>query len=191
MIMLLLALFAVLTFISWLLLPTKNQRILFGLLSTLGLLMTVGAMTLNFTQHLGMREVSSTETKKIYSAGDLRLPQGILIAEPMGTDKNSYVMVYRDATSDKKPSVHFKSDEDKLVDATKRHAVFEQNDKVTEAQVRITTTRLEWENDIAKWLFGTSGQTDEIVSEKAVVEVPADWMVLTQAELEKLMAQSN
>jgi hypothetical protein len=188
MIMLLLALFAVLTFVSWLILPKKNQRIFFGLLSTAGLLLTVGAMTLNFTQHLGMEEVTKTETTRIYSAGDMRLPQGILIAEPMGTDKNSYVMVYRDSKDDKKPSVHFKPNEDKLVDATKQHAVFEQSDDVKQAQVKVATTRLEWKNDLAKWLFGTSGQTDEIISEKVVVEVPSDWMVLTQAELEKIMA---
>lgn len=189
MIMILMAILAVLTFVAWLVVPVRKTRLIVGTISALGLILTVGAMTLNFTHHLGMKEVETVETKAIYSAGDPWLPNGIMIAEPLGTAKNHYVMVYRDTKADTTPKAHFKPNQDDLTEATKSHATFKQSAAYKRAEVEVKTTRLEWKNDVVKWLFGTSGQDHTVVSEVATVHVPNDWMVLTQAEAKKMMSQ--
>lgn len=191
MIIVLLAFFAVLTFIAWLVLPTKKARIIVGSLASLGLMLTVAAMTLNFTNQFGMREVQTSEIKQIYSAGDPRMAPGVMIAEPVGSEKKHYVMVYRDAETDEKPVAHFKPDQKKMLEAAKRHASYEQKNTYKQAEVEIKTTRLEWANDFAKFLFDTSGQSHAIVKQEANVRIPADWMVLTQAEAQKLMSNAR
>lgn len=187
MIMILMAFFAVLTFVAWLILPVRKTRLIMGTISSLGLILTVGAMTLNFTHQLGMKRVETVETTKIYSAGDPWLPKKIMIAEPIGTDKNHYVMVYRDNVTEQKPTAHFEPNQDELTEATKRHATYKQDDAYKQAEVEVKTTHLEWKNDVVKWLFDTSGQGHEVVHEEAVVHVPSDWVVLTKAEADKMM----
>lgn len=188
MIMILMAIFAVFTFVAWLVLPSRKWRLILGSLATLGLVLSVGAMTLNFTHQLGMRQVETVETKQIYSAGMPWMTKKVMIAEPVGTDKAHYVMVYRDDVAESEPVAHFKPDADKLSEATKRHATYKQDKRYKQAEVEIKTTRLEWENDFMKFLFGTSGQDHQVVKEEAVVHVPADWGIMTKAEADKMIA---
>lgn len=188
MIMILMALFAILTFVAWLVVPVRKWQMILGVIATLGLITTVAAMTLNFTHQLGMRQVETVKTTEIYSAGSPWMNPKMMIAEPLGTDKEHYIMVYRDEVSDTEPTAHFKPDQEKLAEATKSHATYKQDKRYKTAQVEIKTTRLEWENGLVKWLFGTSGQDKQIVKEEAEVHVPADWVVMTQAEAQKMMA---
>lgn len=191
MIMILMALFAILAFVAWLILPDRKWSLVLGILASLGLIATVGAMTLNFTHQLGMREVQTVETKKIYSAGNPWESQGMIIAEPLGTAKNNFVMVYRDDIAETKPTVHFKPDQSNLTEAAKRHATYKQDGAYKQAEVETKTTRLEWQNSLMKWLFGTSGQDRQVVREDAVVHVPANWTVVSKADAEKMMGDKK
>jgi hypothetical protein len=66
----------------------------------------------------------------------------------------------------------------KLVDADK-------------ATVTTTTVRLQFKSDAMKFWFGIGGQQNQLVSQKSVVAVPKDtWLVLTQAQVEKLTKEA-
>jgi len=188
MIIILLALFAILTFVTLLVLKSKTARIIGGILSSLGLIATVTMITLNFTDHFGMREIETVKTVPVYSAGDPRMPQGMVIAEPVGTAGNHFVMVYRDKADSKKPEAHFIPDKSQMIEAAKRHATYDQKRNTKTAEVAIKTTRLEWENDFMKLLFSASNQAGNIVREEAIVHLPSDWIVMNQKQAQKMMA---
>ncbi len=190
MIILLLVVFAILTFVTWMLIKEKKRRMIAGSLSFLLLSLTVAAMTLSFTHHLGMQQVSHTETQRIYTAGAKQSPAGVLLAQEIGTQSDNYVLIYRDRAQAAEPKVHFKPDQKHITQAIRKEADYRQA-KVNHASVKTTTTRWAWKNDVYRLLFGIGGQGNELVKEKVEVTVPSDTWVVMSPQQAKQLAQTQ
>ena len=106
MIIIVLAVFAVLTYISWFYIKSAPTRLIMGLISFALLGATVLLLTANIKSHYGMKNVTTTTEKTIYSAGGSKSPAGMLITQELGTKSGNYVMIYADS-EDGKAKPHF------------------------------------------------------------------------------------
>jgi hypothetical protein len=193
MIIILLALFAVLTFISWIMISNRATRFVAGTISGLLLFGTVLLMVANFNNHFGMKKVTTTTTKQVYSAAGSASPAGTLIAAEVGTKSNNYVLVYADKENGSAEQ-HFVPNQKDIVEAVKKTATYKTAD-VDKATVTTKTTRWEWSNDLYKSLFGFGGEGGSLYKQTSVVTVPEDtWVVMTAgqaASLKEKMAASQ
>lgn len=190
MIIILLILFAILTFVTWMLIKPKTWCLVAGSLSFVLLSLTVVAMTLSFTHHLGMQKETQTKQAQIYSAGAKQSPAGLLLAQEIGSRSGNYVLIYRDQPQAAKATAHFKPDQKHITQAVRKKASYRQA-HVSQASVKTSTTRWVWENDFYRLLFGIGGQGNELVGEKTVVTIPADTWVVTSPQKAKQLAQTQ
>ncbi|RRG17919.1 DUF4811 domain-containing protein [Weissella viridescens] len=191
MIIVLLLLFVVLTFVSWIYIKPVTLRVIAGTISLVLLMLSVWAMTVNFTDHFGMKKVTTTKTTQIYTAGDTSSPANMLLAQEIGTKSNNYVMVYRDKASDKKPAVHNKPDTKHIVEAVKKTATY-QTTKGSQATAKTTTTRWRFKNDFYKMMFGVSDQQNQLIKQHTLVRVPSKtWVVMTPSQAKSLGAKQK
>ncbi|MBM7617122.1 hypothetical protein JOC36_000671 [Weissella uvarum] len=191
MIIVILLLFVVLTFLAWIYIKPITLRVLAGSLALLGMALSVLAITLNFTNQLGMKEVTTVKEQKIYTAGDTKSPANMLIAKEVGDDSNNYVMVYRNHADDKKAKVHNKPDSKHITEAIKKTGTYHTK-QTDHATVKTTTTRLRFKNDFYKMMFGISEQQNKLVKQRTVVTVPSKtWVVLTPEQAKQLGAKQK
>lgn len=154
-------------------------------MTTIGLLLLVGAVgltTLNFNQHWGMKEVTTTQTRAIYSAAPAQSPVKMVIKKELGTKADNYVLVYRDHADDQEAKAHFipdKDDMNKLVHSSATYRVAD----VDEATVTTKVTRWRFDSDLAKYLFSFAGMDGSLARQSSVVTVPKEgWTVMTPDE---------
>lgn len=186
MIILIIGLATLATFGSWMLLSSKALRYGLGLLSLLVLAGSVYLLTDHFVNHTGMTVENRVVTQKIYTAGDSKLPYGVLVYKDLGSKASSKVLVYRAGKEDKDAKAHFIPDTKHATEAVKKTATYQLAD-VKEAQVKTTTKRYVWKSKTAKLLYGFGGESGELVSQKSVVQVPKKtWLVLSQDQAKKL-----
>lgn len=172
---------------AWVALPTNWLKITVGgLLTALVTLATI-QLTLTFTNHLGMHQVTTSTTKRIYSAAGQQSPAGILIADPLGkADRQHQVLVYQDHPTGK-ARAHFVPDQKHLTENYKRHVKIIPAD-VTSATLTTKTTRWQWRSEKAAWWFNV-GQAGELVKEEAIVTIPREtWVVLSSKQMKTLQA---
>lgn len=174
---------------AWVALPTRVLKITVGGLLTILAALTTIQFTRTFTDHIGMHRVTTTTTRRIYSAAGNQSPAGILIANPLGKkDPHHQVLVYQDHANSK-AKAHFVPNQKHLTESIKRQVkVVPAN--IKEATVTTKTTRWEWRSKAAKqWL--NVGQAGELVKQENIVKIPKDtWAVLTaqqMKQMEKLM----
>lgn len=190
MVIILLAVFAILTFISWIKIENVPARVTSGLISGGLLLATVLMLVANFNNHFGMEKVTKTETKTIYSAGGSKVPAGMMIAQALGTKSNNYVMIYADKEN-AKPTAHFVPNKKHIVEAVKKTATYKLID-ADKATVTTKTTRLEWQNDFFKLMFGFGGEGHSLYKQQTVVKLPKDtWVVMTPAQSKAVQAKQK
>ena len=115
MIIILIALFTLLTFYGFIHIDKIFWRGLVGGLSLILLTASVMALTIHIKDNWGMEKVTTTETKKIYTAGDTNAAFGLLLKAEIGQDTNNYALVYRTNKEDKEPEVHFQHDQKHMV----------------------------------------------------------------------------
>ena len=164
MVIILLAVFAILTFISWIKIENVPARVTSGLISGGLLLATVLMLVANFNNHFGMEKVTKTETKTIYSAGGSKVPAGMMIAQALGKH---------------------------IVEAVKKTATYKLID-TDKATVTTKTTRWEWQNDFFKLMFGFGGEGHSLYKQQTVVKLPKDtWVVMTPAQSKAVQAKQK
>ncbi|NFA03161.1 DUF4811 domain-containing protein [Weissella cibaria] len=190
MVIILLAVFAILTFISWIKIENVPARVTSGLISGGLLLATVLMLVANFNNHFGMEKITKTETKTIYSAGGSKVPAGMMIAQALGTKSNNYVMIYADKEN-AKPTAHFVPNKKHIVEAVKKTATYKLID-ADKATVTTKTTRWEWQNDFFKLMFGFGGEGHSLYKQQTVVKLPKDtWVVMTPAQSKAVQAKQK
>ncbi len=180
MIIVIIALATLATFSSWMLLSSKALRYGLGILSLIVLGGSVYLLTDHFVNHTGMTVETKTMIQKVYTAGDSKLPFGVLVYQELGSKSDSKFLVYRTKQADKDAKPHFVPDTKHATEAVKKTATYQLAD-VKEAQVKTTTKRYVWKSKTAKLLYGFGGESGELVSQKSVVQVPKKtWLVLSQ-----------
>lgn len=188
MVIILLVIFTLLTFITWINIDKAALRITTGTISLLLLLATAILMAFNFNNHYGMEKVTKTTTHEIYSAGGSKMPAGMLMAQALGSKSDNYVLVYADK-EDGKAKPHFTPDQKHIIEAVKKSATYKVAD-VDKATVTTKTTRWEWRNDFFKLLFAVGGEGHSLAKQTSVVTVPKDtWVVMTPAQAKQVQKQ--
>lgn len=178
---------------------------LVGVLSVLLLALSMIALAYHDNNHWGMKQVTTTSTKQIYTAGSASMPFGLLIKQNVS---GSDMFIYRASSDAADTTVNFLGNtmlnssngssankiqsfienlmENHTVEISKKSSAYEQISGNT-AQVVTKTTRWEFSSSLMKTLFGIGGEQGELVSEKTIVKVPKDtWLVLTDTQVQKL-----
>ena len=184
MIIYLIFLLVIVVILSWTLINNRTWRWLIDLTSSIALVAAVSIMTLNFSDHYGMKKETIVETHQIYSATGDQSPMQIMVAKQLGTKSKHWVMVYRDSQA-VKASTHFVPQKKHIVETVKKQSTLKKAN-VDHATVKTTTVRWEWKNDTAKFWLNIGDQAGELVSQKSVVTVPENWQVLSPSQLKQL-----
>ncbi|MHC5374837.1 DUF4811 domain-containing protein [Enterococcus sp. LJL120] len=186
MILVLLVVFTLMVFGSWLLIKGQTMRRIAGTVSSLLLVATIVLVALHLYNHLGMEKVTTTTENEIYTAGDTASPANLLIVSEIGTASDNYAMVYRDSADAEASETHFVPDESDIVNAVKLTASYQTAD-TTEAVAETKTTKWDFSSNFYKTLFSFENQADEIIAEKVTVTVPEKtWVVLTSDQAQQL-----
>ena len=176
MIILVMAVFAIGMFYSWLVLKNRAMRAVFGPIFTVLLIGAVWMTTSVFANNTGLTAKTTTTTKRVYSA--------------LGSKADNYVLVYNDTADAKKPTVHGKPSS-KVADiptGVKKEMTYKVAD-VKKATVRVESTRWEWKNAFWRVMFGIGGQGGKLKKQVTTVTVPKNtWVVMTADQSKKLQA---
>lgn len=190
MIIILIILFTLLTFFGFMFVKNRAGRLIAGGLSLVLLVLSVFALTFHFNQHWGMKEVVTTSSHQIYTAGDAKSAYGLMIKSEIGKNTGNYALVFRNNENAAKPDTNFVPDEKHIIEAVKKTASYKLVDS-DKAKVVTTTTRRQFSSSWMKLLFGVGGEENTLVKESSVVEVPKDtWLVLTEDQVEKLTKEA-
>ncbi len=185
MIILLIILFAAFVIIGFFYVKGAASWIV-GSLSMLLLALSMIALAYHDQTNWGMKEVTTTSTHQIYTAGDKTAPYGLMIKAEIGQNTGNYVLVFRNNANSAKPDTNFEPNQNNIVESVKKSATYQLTDTTT-AKVQTTTTRLEFSSNLMKLLFGIGGEQNTLVKQHSVVSVPQDtWLVLTQSQVETL-----
>lgn len=185
MIIYLIVILVILLALSWTLVPNKVLRVIAGLILTGALLVSTFALTLTIKNHYGMRKITTTETKTIYSAGGKESPAGILIVSKLGVKDNRHmVLVYQDKV-DGKAHAHFVPGKKNITEAVKKEAYY-RSGNLKQAKLVTKTTRWKWRDENYQRWFDL-GQENELVKQTNEVVVPKDtWIVVTPKQMKQL-----
>ena len=190
LILALIIVFTILTFYGLMFIKNKLASGIIGGVSLIILILSVGMLLFHIKDNWGMKEVTTTSTHQIYTAGDKSAPYGMMIKAEIGKNTGNYVLVYRNSADSAKPDTNFKPDTKNIIEAVKKSATYKLAD-VDTAKVTTTTTRRVWSSDLMKKLFDIGSENKELVKQHSVVTVPKDtWLVLTQAQVEKLTKEA-
>lgn len=169
---------------SWTLISKPVLRTTLGLTFSVLLLLSTSILTLSFSDHYGMKQVTTTETKQIYSATK-KSPAGILIYKQLGTKADRYVLIYSD-TNKGKAKVHFKPDTKNVISAVKKDATY-QTAEVKQATLKTKTTKWQWKNNTAKTWLNIDNQDNELIRQRNIVTIPKKtWLAISANQAEKL-----
>lgn len=186
LIILLVVVFMIGTFFGFMFINNKLTRRSVGSIFFLLLVSSVAMLTLHIKDSWGMKEVTTSTSHQIYSAGDKSAAYGMLIKSEIGKNTKNYVFVYRQDKTSEKAEVNFKPDEKHISDAIKKTATYKlvDDDKAT---LTTKTTRRVWASDFYKLLFSVGGEENELVKQHTTISVPKKtWLVLTQDQVKKL-----
>ncbi|XZO08095.1 DUF4811 domain-containing protein [Weissella paramesenteroides] len=190
MIIIVLAVLTALTYISWFYIKSAPTRIVAGLISFGLLAATVLLLTANMNSHYGMKNVTTTTERTIYSAGGSKSPAGVLITQELGTKSGNYVMIFADR-EDGKAKPHYVPNKKKMVEAVHKTATYKTAD-VDKATVKTVTTRREWQNHFFKWLLDFGGEGHSLVKQTTTVTVPKNtWVVLSAKQAKQVTAKQK
>lgn len=165
-----LAFFACMMFIH-----QKNLRIVLATLTGILFVGSTTLMTLNYSHHFGMEKVTTTTTKRIYSASNSSMP--LAIYQPVGKSGRDDVYIYNTKVKQKTPN-HTQANE-----YTTSRIKWTNN-----ATPRLVTTETRWQyrNNFYKVLYAWSGMDNTLVKRTNVLEYPQTYVKLTTKQAAKL-----
>lgn len=190
LIFLMMIIFTVLTFYGFMFIKNKAASWAVGGLSILILTLSIAMLTFHIKDNWGMKEVTTSTSHSIYSAGDTSAAYGMMIKAEIGENTGNYVLIYRNEKAEKTPATNFKPDAKNIVEAVKKTATYQQVSG-TQAKETTTTTRRVWRSNFFKLMFNVGYENKEIVKQHSVVSVPKDtWLVLTAAQAKTLQKKA-
>ena len=142
-----LAFFACMMFIQ-----QKSLRIILATLTGIIFVGSTLLMTLNYSHHFGMQKVTTTTTKRIYSASNSSMP--LAIYQPVGKGGRDDVYIYNTKVKQKTPN-HTQANE-----YTTSRIKWTNG---STPQLVTTETRWQYRNDFYKVLYAWSGMNNTLV----------------------------
>lgn len=169
---------------SWLMIENRLLRLILGIISTFCFVASISLTSLNLTNHFGMKTVITSKETPIYSSASSDLPINILIAQELGEDSNQFVLIYRDTEDATEASVHFKPDENNMVESIKKTSSYQMED-IDQATLSTTEKKWVWENKFYEALFSFDNSSEELISQENIAYLSKDnWLVLTPQQAE-------
>ncbi|SCB79641.1 DUF4811 domain-containing protein [Weissella bombi] len=190
MIIIVLTILAILTYVSWINIEHVPTRVIAGVISMALLVASIWLLTANMSNHYGMKKVTTTTEKTIYSAGGSKSPAGMLITQELGTKSDNYVMIYADR-EDGKAKAHFVPDKKNMPESVNKTATYK-TANVDKATVKTVTTRWEWRNHFFKSMLGFGGEGHSLYKQKATVTIPDNtWVALSAKQAKQVTAKQK
>ncbi|KPN83458.1 DUF4811 domain-containing protein [Apilactobacillus kunkeei] len=176
MILWIIGLFVILTFVSWLVISKPVLKWICGIISTLVLLAAIIGLSMNMSNHYGMKKVTTVTTTEVHSITPAISPVKAVAVKKIGTD--NYVLVYKDKSTDAKPSAHFVPNKKDIVEAVKQRSTYRMVSG-QKAYVKTSKTTWKYSSKLMKNLFDVGNETKEnTVSIKNEMIVPNNWQVI-------------
>ena len=138
--------------------------------------LSVGIVTLNYSHHFGMKQVTTTSSKVIYSATSKQaLP--VILYQPVGTSGKDDVYLYNQQPNQKQPS-HTQANEQTQ----------NQLHKVNGDQVRLVTKETRWQyaNGWSRLLFAGSGMDNKLVKRVNTFYYPSYYVKVSTKQMKQL-----
>lgn len=138
--------------------------------------LSVGIVTLNYSHHFGMKKVTTTSSKVIYSATSKQaLP--VILYQPVGTSGKDDVYLYNQQPNQKQPS-HTQASEQTQ----------NQLRRVNGDQVRLVTKETHWQyaNGWSRLLFAGSGMDNKLVKRVNTFYYPSYYVKVSTKQIKQL-----
>ncbi|TYC46360.1 DUF4811 domain-containing protein [Leuconostoc litchii] len=180
MIILIMAIFAILAFLANMMLENRIIRITTTAVMFVGLIISVIGIIANMHDHYGMKQVTTTEKKQIYTAGGANQGFGILLYQGIGSNGEENVYIYKHSAK------------------TTKNYVAKPNLKTTSSRQSISgnkaykitkTTRWVYKNNTYKLLFGIADNNKTVKHRHTTYQVPETWVALTTTQAKSLSAK--
>ncbi|GEK29622.1 DUF4811 domain-containing protein [Furfurilactobacillus siliginis] len=172
---------AIALFICFVYIKPMTWRVIGTLLSLVLLITSLVMINKNDHDHYGMHKVTTTETKKIYSA-DATGKMGLLLYQPIGSKGTENVQIY--ATKPKQKTPGHTQPNEFTTNKVKRTSA---------AKATLKTTETRWQyNKGAKIWFGISGNNNKLIKRVNTFTIPNNWIHITTKQattLKKKMAK--
>lgn len=171
---------AIAMFASIMFVEQRTSRII---LTTVCGLLFAGAtlvMTLNYSQHFGMHQVTTTTRKTIYSASNSAMP--LALYQPVGTSGRDDVYIYNVQTRQKTPN-HTQANEFTT-------SKIKWTNRATPELVT-TETRWRYNNRFFAALYRWSGMDGSLVKRTNTLEYPRTYVKLTVKQANQLKKQAQ
>lgn len=136
-------------------------------------------MTLNYSHHFGMHQVTTTTSKTVYSAGG-KMP--LAMYQPVGTSGKDNVLIYKTRLNQSKPQ-HTQANE-----YTTSKMKFSNRQ---EPQLTTTETRWRFNNKFYKVLYMWSGMDGTLVERTNVINYPQSYVKVTTSQAKQLQAKAG
>ncbi|WP_251545553.1 DUF4811 domain-containing protein [Limosilactobacillus caecicola] len=155
----------------------KGRKFGVTLFAVLFVLCTAG-VTANYSHHWGMKKVTTTTSKKIFSAAGTNLP--INLYQPVGTSGEDNVFIYKTSPKQSKPQ-HTQANE----------LTYSQSKTTNGSQASIVTkeTRWQFQNGFFKLLFTGTGMNNKLVKRTNTLYYPRGYRKVTTTQLKTMMKQ--
>lgn len=175
MIIILMLLGAIGVFISVMFTKRMSTRVIFALISGIVFVASTALMTVNYSHHFGMHQVTTTRTRRIYSASNSTMP--LAIYQPVGKNGQDDVCIYNTKKHQQKPH-HTPANE--YTHNRLRHI------NGTQARLITKETRWRYNGNWARILFAGSGMDGNLVKRTNTFEYPQAYVKLSTKQAQRL-----
>lgn len=152
----------------------KSRRIGMITFGILFVLCTIG-VTANYSHHWGMKKVTITKSRQIYSATGQNLP--INLYQPVGTSGKDNVFIYKTSPNQKHPH-HTQANE--LTSSTSKET------SGVHAHLVTKETRWQYRNSLYRFLFIGTGMDNKLVHRTNTLYYPKGYVKLTTKQARQL-----
>lgn len=171
---------AIAFFVCVMLINNRRVRIITSTIFGIIFVASTLLMTLNYSHHFGMKQVTTTHSQQVYSASNSSMP--LALYKKIGTNGRDNVLIYNTKPRQKTPH-HTQANEftTSKMKFTKR------------STPRLTTTETRWEfkNDFYKFLYLGSGMGGTLIKRTNVIEYPQTYVKLTVEQADQLKKKAN
>lgn len=158
---------------------THRRRRLWVALAGILFIISTGIVTLNYSHHFGMKQVTTSSSKVIYSAAS-KQKMPVILYQPVGTSGRDDVFLYNDSPDQQKPT-HTTADEQ-----TTNRLVYTNNQ-----QIRLVTkeTRWQYRSSWDHFLFAGSGMDNKLVRRVNTFYYPRYYVKVSVKQMKQLAKQ--
>ncbi|HAT55237.1 MAG TPA: DUF4811 domain-containing protein [Lactobacillus sp.] len=181
MILVTLVIGAIALFICFVYFKNRVWQIIGTLLSIIVLCGSLFMITQNDHNHFGMHKVTTTTTKRIYSAsGSSANGVNMVLYQNIGSKGTENVQIYATKADQKKPG-HTQADEFTTNKIKKASG--------NKATLKTTETRWEYKNHTAKVWFGVAKSHHKLTKRVNTFYLPSSWLHLSTTQAKQLKSQ--